>query len=90
MPRIRLPVNTLVGKQLIVLADTLADARDSVTRLKAILDQITAGGTVQSNLETDPEALVGTGLGATVYTNVVSIKAALDGLATTLAQYDQG
>jgi hypothetical protein len=90
MPRITLPVNTLVGKQLIVLADTLADARDSVTRLKAIMDQITAGGTQQVNLETNPESAVPAGQGATVYTNVISIKTALDSLATTLAQYDQG
>ena len=90
MPRITLPINTLVGRRLTVLADSLSDARDDVTRLKAIMDQITVGGTQQANLETNPEALVPAGQGATVYTNVVSIKTALDGLATTLAQYDQG
>jgi prefoldin subunit 5 len=90
MARIVFSQPTLVSKKVQIAVSALANTRDSLTRLKSILDQITAGGTQKANLEIDAEALVPVGLGATVYDNVVSIKAALDGLAATLAQYDQG
>jgi hypothetical protein len=91
MTRILLPTSSLIGRQVIVCVQQFIGLQQDLTRLQRQLDAITAGGTNTVALE-DPagECRTPVGTGATIYNGVVSMKAAIDGLNTTLANLDQG
>lgn len=91
MSRIIIPTNTLVGRKLLELTTEIIDVSQRASRLKAIVDQITANGATPANLETPTgEAQMPANQGATIYAGIASIKTALDGLAGTVSVIDQG
>jgi hypothetical protein len=85
MPRIIIPINTLVGQKLVSITQQIVNLSEDVNRLKNIVDQIG-----QANLETSAEALIPTGEGATVFAGIGQIKTALDGLASLVSVIDRG
>ena len=90
MARIQLTPGTVVTKQLLQLNTLLIQASQVCARLKAVLDQMSAAGTTPTNLETDTDALIPTGKGAAVYTQVAAIQTALSGISTSLSVLDRG
>ena len=90
MSRILLPTNTLVGRKLLSLNAQIIQASQDATRLKAIVDQITANGANTTLLESSAESNVPAGAGSTVYAGIGQIKTALDGLASLVSVIDQG
>lgn len=91
MPRISYGANTFGGKILAEQVDQIAKAQAEVSRIKAIADQITSGGTNKAALEGCTEFDVGTGDGADFYDALVTLKANLLGVTeAALAQLDMG
>ena len=88
--RIILSPSKTVDKQLMLLTVMLIQASQMATRLRAQIDLMTAGGANPEWLEATSEASIPAGCGANVYAAVTSIRSALDALAPTLAQFDQG
>jgi len=65
-------------------------AQQTLARIKSVADQITSGGVNTSLLETDQYAMVPTGWGQTVYTDIANLLATLNSLSPTLSALDQG
>ncbi len=94
MSRILLPTGTQVGRTMIALTSTLISLSQQVGRLKLVCDQITAGGVTPELMEigqdVNGDALLPIGTGATLYSNIQSIKSSLDGMLAMLATMDRG
>ena len=102
MARLTLPVNTLFGRYIITGTQMAIGSRDHWERIKAIADEITAGGTNKAALETAPE-VIGTGSpraagdGAIIYDGIVTMLNSLDATSGTglavrnfIKTFDQG
>lgn len=85
MPRILVPLDTLVGQKLTSITQQIIGVSEDVNRLKAIVDQIGSG-----NMESSAESKMPAGSGATVYLGIGQIKTALDGLASLVSVIDRG
>ena len=90
MARIILPAGTLVGRKLLNLNAQIIQASQDASRLKSIVDQITATGANCTALEGAGEACFPSGSGTTIYAGIVQIKTSLDGLASLVSVIDQG
>jgi hypothetical protein len=88
MPRVLLPVNTLIGKTGLSVIQQLIVVRQLARRMNEQMDAIV--GAEPAVLETDSDALVPAGQGTTVYNDFVSLRATLDGMLSVLSKYDRG
>ena len=85
MARIILPVNTLVGRSLLGIAQQIINLHQEVLRLQAIKNAIGS-----NNLETSTEALIPVGSGNAIASGINQIETAMSGLSSLVATIDQG
>lgn len=90
MARILLSTGTLVGRRMLSITAQVIQLTGDISRIKAIVDQITAGGLTPALLESSLEGGVPAGQGAAVYAGIQSLQAAVAGLAVLVAELDQG
>lgn len=67
----------------------LRQAQETLARTKSVMDDITAGGTVPANLESNTLFSVSAGQGANFYNAIVSIISAIGSLQA-ITDLDQG
>lgn len=90
MARILIPSNTPVGLSLLIAVNQIIATQARLSRLAAVVAEITNNGAARGNLETSAEALFPVGTGAGLYAGIQSLKGSLDSLAGLVATIDQG
>jgi hypothetical protein len=92
MPRILIPINTLVGKNTISAVQQIISIRDQLTRTKGIMDQITNNGANLAALDTDTSSNLGAGNGAVTYAAITDVLQRLNSAPVTafVTGFDQG
>lgn len=89
--RINYPTNVIGGALVAEAWSDLISAKANITRIVDWMNAVTDGGTVRSNLETDPNFLVPSGQGAAFYDQLNATKTTLASvLAITLGNLDPG
>jgi hypothetical protein len=82
--------NTFVAAQMLDVTANIVTLQAKLSRLRAVMDQITSNGANKALLETpNGETQAPSGTGATLYDGFASIKTSIDGLAATVSVIDQ-
>ena len=89
MATIGYSVNSAFGSKVNQCNQDLRTCQAILARTKGVMDDITAGGTQTTNLETNPLFSVASGQGLNFYNAVVSIISAIGSLQS-ITDLDQG
>jgi hypothetical protein len=81
--------NSAFGSKVNSTNQQLRLAQETLARVKTVMDDITAGGTVPANLETNTLFSVASGQGSNFYNAIVSIIGAI-GALQAITDLDQG